>query len=66
MSFMKNLEIVSFYSSTADTLSEVDAKRLGDSMANFEVMLLVEKKFATHSARSSKRPWLTRSMKRYQ
>jgi len=35
----------------ADTLSEVDAKTLGDTLANLEVVVLVEKKFATHCAR---------------
>ena len=31
----------------ADTLQEVDAKRLCDRLANLEVAVLVEKKFAT-------------------
>ena len=35
----------------ADTLSEVDAKTLGDTLANLDVLVLVKKKFARHCAR---------------
>ena len=44
----------------ADTLSEVDDRRLGDKLVNVEVVPLIERQLATHWATYKRRQWLTR------
>ena len=46
--------------SPTGTLSDVDAKTLSDTIANVEVVALVERQLKTHWATWTPRHWLTR------
>ena len=44
----------------ADTLLEVDAKTLGDTFVNIELVSVIERQLATHWATCKRKQWLTR------
>ena len=56
---MVNVKAKAEIDSPGDTLSEVDAKTLGDTLSNFEVVTLVGRQLATHWATKRPRHWLT-------